>query len=65
MVLRCYEDFTAPQAARVLGCSSGTARSLEQQALAHLRSAAPELFAAEADAPDTHDAADIGEEARP
>ncbi|MCD4523418.1 SigE family RNA polymerase sigma factor [Nocardioides sp. cx-173] len=43
LVLRYFEDLTEVQTGRVLGIGSGTVKSITRQALARLRSLAPEL----------------------
>ena len=43
LVLRFFEDLTEVQAAAALGVSAGTVKSTTRQALARLRSLAPEL----------------------
>jgi RNA polymerase sigma factor (sigma-70 family) len=43
VVLRFYEDLTEVQTASVLGVSQGTVKSTTRQALARLRTAAPDL----------------------
>ena len=43
LVLRYYEDLTEVETARVLGIGSGTVKSIGRQALARLRTLAPEL----------------------
>jgi RNA polymerase sigma-70 factor (sigma-E family) len=43
LVLRYFEDLTEAQAAEVLGCSIGTVKSQTRDALARLRTFAPDL----------------------
>ncbi len=43
LVLRYFEDLTEVQAAHVLGIGAGTVKSITRQALARLRTLAPEL----------------------
>ncbi|WP_121257031.1 SigE family RNA polymerase sigma factor [Nocardioides ferulae] len=43
LVLRYFEDLTEVQAAEVLGIGAGTVKSIGRQALARLRTLAPEL----------------------
>lgn len=43
LVLRYFEDMTETQAAAVLGIGAGTVKSIARQALARLRTLAPEL----------------------
>jgi RNA polymerase sigma-70 factor (sigma-E family) len=43
LVLRYFEDLTEVQTAEVMGCSVGTVKSNTRDALARLRSTAPEL----------------------
>ncbi|SNT31830.1 RNA polymerase sigma-70 factor, sigma-E family [Asanoa hainanensis] len=43
LVLRYFEDLTEAQTAEVLGCSVGTVKSNTRDALARLRTTAPEL----------------------
>ena len=43
LVLRFFEDLTEVQAAHVLGIGSGTVKSITRQALARLRTLAPDL----------------------
>ena len=44
-MLRYFEDLTEVQTAAVLGIGPGTAKSITRQALARLRTLAPELAA--------------------
>jgi RNA polymerase sigma-70 factor (sigma-E family) len=43
LVLRFYEDLTEAETARALGCSTSTVKSQAREALARLRTLAPEL----------------------